>query len=196
MNFDIFFRLGVLLCFTLWRVYWKISENKTESENPKKQIAIPLFSERGITKMGVVIPMGITVIQLLGFPILSITTNEFFFQLLGLSLAILGTAICIAARKELASNWAAAYEYQIKKRHELITTGIYRYIRHPIYTGLIFMIAGGQLAALSYFILPLLVFATRSYIQATKEEALLAQHFGKEYKEYMKRSKMFIPFIL
>lgn len=118
------------------------------------------------------------------------------FQTIGICLAIIAFAIGVMTRRELGGNWAHASDYQIKKKHELITTGVYRYIRHPIYTSISLFIVGCELVALSYLFLPLLliVFAA-SYIQAKKEEKILLDHFGNTYKAYMMHSSMLLPYI-
>src|SRR5262245_18725888 len=60
-------------------------------------------------------------------------------------LMVVGLMIAIVARRTLAGNWSGAVA--LKENHELITTGPYQYVRHPIYTGMLLMILG---TALSY----------------------------------------------
>ncbi|MBI5452967.1 isoprenylcysteine carboxylmethyltransferase family protein [Candidatus Gottesmanbacteria bacterium] len=105
-------------------------------------------------------------------------------------------AISVSARRVLGTNWAHAAEYQIKKDHELVTSGIYKYIRNPIYTGLVIAITGAELVAKSYLFIFFALFGFWvAYIQAKREEKILQEHFGKEYSDYMKKSKTLIPFI-
>ncbi|HPF70313.1 MAG TPA: isoprenylcysteine carboxylmethyltransferase family protein, partial [Candidatus Krumholzibacteria bacterium] len=58
----------------------------------------------------------------------------------GLALAIAGAALAIASRSLLGRNWSATVE--LKRDHELITRGPYRFVRHPIYTGLLLLFLG------------------------------------------------------
>jgi protein-S-isoprenylcysteine O-methyltransferase Ste14 len=116
------------------------------------------------------------------------------FQILGVVLAILGLIIAITARKKLAENWSSNIE--VKKDHKLITTGVYKYIRHPIYTGIACMGIGTFLVFHSLLsLLFLLVMITFCVLKLKKEEVLLMKHFPNEYPAYKKRAKALIPFI-
>lgn len=81
-----------------------------------------------------------------------------------------------------------------RKEHKLVTNGIYKYIRHPLYTfGSLLFIAFGMMAD-SWFIavLGILTFILMA-IRTPKEEANLVEKFGDEYREYMKRTGRFLP---
>lgn len=81
-----------------------------------------------------------------------------------------------------------------RKEHKLVTNGIYRYIRHPLYTfGSSMFVAFGMMAD-SWFIalLGVLAFIVMA-IRTPKEEANLIEKFGDEYREYMKRTGRFLP---
>jgi len=76
-----------------------------------------------------------------------------------------------------------------------VTEGVYAYIRHPIYAGLILITVAAELIAKSnLFVVALLLFIP-AYVQARNEEKILASHFGNEFIEYKKRTQYFIPFI-
>lgn len=85
----------------------------------------------------------------------------------------------------------------IEKTTKLVTTGLYRYIRHPFYSSLIFLTWG---IFLKYFTWPGVVLATIStlllVITAKKEEVENIRYFRAEYRRYMKKTKMFIPFLI
>jgi protein-S-isoprenylcysteine O-methyltransferase Ste14 len=87
--------------------------------------------------------------------------------------------------------------FQFEKTTELIETGIYKYIRHPLYSSLIFLTWGifFKNTTLELFIVSLIsnVFL---YLTAITEEKENITYFGEKYKDYMKRSKMFVPFII
>jgi protein-S-isoprenylcysteine O-methyltransferase Ste14 len=81
-----------------------------------------------------------------------------------------------------------------RKEHKLVTHGIYRYIRHPLYTvGSSLFISFGMMAD-SWFVaaLGILTFILMA-IRTPKEEANLIEKFGDEYREYMKRTGRFLP---
>jgi len=115
-----------------------------------------------------------------------------FVNMLAILLAVGGMIICIYSRKVLGSNWSR--EVMIKKNHELITTGPYKYIRHPIYSGLLMLFLGtalaiGNLGSLLGFVLLVINFK----IKSLNEEEFMLKCFGKKYEAYMKRTKGFMP---
>lgn len=84
-----------------------------------------------------------------------------------------------------------------EKTSALVTTGIYRYIRHPLYSSLLLLAWGIFFKAPSGLGLVLAVGATAFLVLTAKaDEAECIRFFGPEYREYMKRTKMFVPFFL
>ncbi|OGP52983.1 MAG: isoprenylcysteine carboxyl methyltransferase [Deltaproteobacteria bacterium RBG_13_52_11] len=85
----------------------------------------------------------------------------------------------------------------LEKTTQLVVVGAYRYIRHPFYSSLLFLCWGAFFKSISLAGLMLCVIATIFLILTGKvEEKENMRYFGKEYKEYMKKTKMFIPFVL
>jgi protein-S-isoprenylcysteine O-methyltransferase Ste14 len=78
----------------------------------------------------------------------------------------------------------------------LVTSGLYRYIRHPLYLSLILGGAGAFLKNPSFAALALVVAAVGFIVMTAKrEEDENREHFGPAYDDYVKRTKMFVPFI-
>jgi protein-S-isoprenylcysteine O-methyltransferase Ste14 len=101
----------------------------------------------------------------------------------------------IWARLILGRNWSGVIT--LKERHELIERGPYRVVRHPIYTGILAMIAGTAIA-LGYFggfVGSLLVFVS-FWVKLKREEDLMLKHFPAEYAAYQRRVKRIIPFLV
>lgn len=87
--------------------------------------------------------------------------------------------------------------YQFEQTTELIDVGIFKYIRHPLYSSLMFLTWGIYLKSPSLHLLFISFVSTLFlYITAIFDEKECIQYFGKEYIDYMKRSKRFIPFII
>jgi protein-S-isoprenylcysteine O-methyltransferase Ste14 len=106
----------------------------------------------------------------------------------------------IIALALILNGWYNIYKkYWSKEKGAgtLVTSGIYRYIRHPQYTGLLLMSLGMLIewATLPMLILyPVMVFL---YVRlAIREERDMLAEFGDDYREYMKRTKRFIPFVV
>ncbi len=80
---------------------------------------------------------------------------------------------------------------------KLVTSGIYRYIRHPLYSSLLLLAWGVFFKAPSQIGITLALLATLFlYATAKADEAECVQVFGSDYREYMKRTKMFIPYVI
>ncbi len=88
-------------------------------------------------------------------------------------------------------------EGKIERTTHLVTQGAYRYIRHPLYGSLLLMGLGACLKGVSLASTGLVV-ALVAFLVATAriEESEHIERFGQEYREYMQKTKMFIPFIL
>jgi len=92
----------------------------------------------------------------------------------------------------LGRNWSASVV--LKHGQELISTGPYALVRHPIYTGLLVALTGtalynGRWRAL----LGLACFAISFWLKARSEEDLLEGEFGEQYRSYRARTPMLIP---
>jgi protein-S-isoprenylcysteine O-methyltransferase Ste14 len=84
----------------------------------------------------------------------------------------------------------------IEKTTELVTTGVYHYIRHPFYSSLLFLGWGMLFKNVSLIGIILAIIATTLLIMtAKKEEIENIEFFGEKYREYMKNTKIFVPFI-
>lgn len=85
---------------------------------------------------------------------------------------------------------------EFEKTTELVTVGIYRYIRHPMYSSLMFLAWGVFFKAPSWIGGGLAVAATGFLVTAgSMEEAEDIRFFGQAYRDYMKRTKMFVPWL-
>jgi protein-S-isoprenylcysteine O-methyltransferase Ste14 len=110
----------------------------------------------------------------------------------GLILAALGVGISIWARLSLGANWSGMVT--LKQDHELVRKGLYRWIRHPIYTGILLgfvgtaMIKGHVRAWVGFAIL-----LGSLYFKARREERFLHQEFGPGFEEHLRRTGMFLP---
>ncbi len=78
---------------------------------------------------------------------------------------------------------------------ELITTGPYRAIRHPIYSGIILAMADTTVAVSLYWLIAVILLAGYFLYSAAMEERYMAKRFPEAYPRYKQSSKMLIPFI-
>lgn len=109
-------------------------------------------------------------------------------------------ACAIIAISLIANGWYNIYhKYWSKEKGtgQVVKTGVYRYIRHPQYTGFILLTIGMMLEWATLFMIliwPIVIYTY--YRLAKREEKDMVEEFGDEYVSYMKQTKMFIPFIV
>jgi protein-S-isoprenylcysteine O-methyltransferase Ste14 len=113
----------------------------------------------------------------------------------GAIIVALGLATALWARRSLGGNWSGLVA--LKENHELVERGPYRYVRHPIYSGILLMVLGTAIVSgrASWFLAFFAVFIGVS-VKARAEERLLTKHFPEAYPSYRRRVKALIPFII
>ena len=114
---------------------------------------------------------------------------------LGAVVTIAGLLFAIWAREHLGSNWSRSVT--IKQGHELITTGPYAVVRHPIYTGILagflgMAIAISQVRGFVAFVLIFLVL----WIKLRMEEQWMRSQFGETYATYAHQTAALVPYLL
>jgi protein-S-isoprenylcysteine O-methyltransferase Ste14 len=117
---------------------------------------------------------------------------SFLTDALGVALTGVGIAFAIWARFYIGNNWSSAPS--IKVGHELVRTGPYAWVRHPIYSGLLIATAGtalvrGELRGIVVLLVLWLAFSLKSRI----EERLMMKTFGSVYDEYSRSTGALIP---
>lgn len=115
--------------------------------------------------------------------------------ILSMVLAPVSAALVWAATRELGKQWR--YEAALTQDHELIQTGPYRWMRHPIYTSMFGMLMATA-AALTWW--PMWIASAAFFILGTEirvraEERLLAGRFQEKFEDYRARVPAYIPFI-
>lgn len=112
----------------------------------------------------------------------------------GVIVCYAGFAFAVWARRHLGRNWGMPMTF--KQGHEMVTTGPYRYVRHPIYTGMMLALLGSAVVAGTPWLLVFLGMVIYCVYSARTEERLMLENFSEPYAEYKKRTKAFIPFVV
>ncbi|TCU17983.1 protein-S-isoprenylcysteine O-methyltransferase [Rhizobium sullae] len=110
---------------------------------------------------------------------------------------LFATAMWVFRRthKELGRNWSITLE--IRDQHQLICSGPYAFVRHPMYTSFLLM-ALGQAFLLSNWVVGLaglIGFAILFFLRVDKEERMMLEIFGPQYRAYMDRTRRIIPYL-
>jgi protein-S-isoprenylcysteine O-methyltransferase Ste14 len=116
-------------------------------------------------------------------------------RIIGVIIYLIGLSMAILGRFQLGQNWIDLEDYRVLAGQSLVTHGIYRYVRHPIYTGDLLLLLGLELALNSWLVLGVCIPLLIVLRQAMAEEALLAQAFPG-YDAYRARTGRFLPFFL
>jgi protein-S-isoprenylcysteine O-methyltransferase Ste14 len=124
----------------------------------------------------------------------SLAVHSQILEAIGAVVFVSGIALAIWARVHLGRNWGMPMTQ--KAEPELVTSGPYRFVRHPIYTGLLVGVLGTALVE-NLIGLPIVaILGVSFYYSASVEERNLIATFPTAYPAYRKGTKMLIPFVL
>ncbi|WP_329741776.1 isoprenylcysteine carboxylmethyltransferase family protein [Dyella sp. A6] len=183
---------AVALVWVAWLLYWAWSARGVKAPAREDSMGSQLLYR---------VPM------VLAFVILFMhgpRTSEFYGRFLpaspawwcvGMLVLLCGLGFACWARVVLGRNWSA--DVQVKQDHELVQQGPYRWVRHPIYTGMLLGLAGTALALGQWRdLLALALVAGSFWYKLRHEERWMREVFGAVYEDYMRRTKALIPWLL
>ena len=169
-----------------WIVFWFywIASAATSKESTASGWRTRLT---GVTAIGVFLIAGV----LRGG---SLAGHNWIVAVIGTLLFACGIALAVWARLHLGRNWGMPMTQRAEP--ELVTSGPYRFVRHPIYTGLLTAMLGTALVNNLFGLIVVAALVAYFYYCGTVEERNLTATFPKAYPEYRSRTKMLIPFLL
>lgn len=147
------------------------------------------------------LPVILSTLALIGliFAVFQVGTLEYkdeynTVRFIGLFIYIMFSWVQIWALKSLGENYSQ--DILIKKNHQLVTKGPFKYIRHPQYFSQILIDLGGAAATLSFIVAPIAIIQIPFiFMRASLEDKLLLKHFHKEFPSYKKKTGLIFPFI-
>jgi protein-S-isoprenylcysteine O-methyltransferase Ste14 len=175
-----------------WCIYWWILSNDVK---PTRR------TESAASRAGHIIPLVIAV-MLLALPALPggllsgrvLPATRFVF-FTGAAIVIAGLLFSVWARTYLGRNWSASVT--LKADHELIRDGPYRFVRHPIYTGLLVAIVGSAIVRGEWRgVIAVVIAVIALWRKLQLEERWLGETFGDAYARYCAEVSALIPFVL
>ena len=188
----------IICCWVIFGLYWFISASSVKSTQETRGWLAGNW--HGIFLLiGGLFLSNLPFLAKVGVSISSLTIllipSSIVINVVIIVFAVTGLIVALIARRTLAGNWSRAVAF--KEDHELITTGLYHYVRHPIYTGVLLMILAtalsvGTLSAGIGFVIIVLGL----WFKLRAEEELLTKHFPKEYLAYKDRTKALIPYVV
>jgi protein-S-isoprenylcysteine O-methyltransferase Ste14 len=176
--------------WTAWALYWCIAAFATKPVRRRESAA---------SRLSHYIPLLLAVLLLmlprfagtiLGTRLLPRSALLFW---IGTVVLLAGLLFTIAARRHLGGNWSGAVT--LKQDHTLIRSGPYRFVRHPIYTGLLLAIFGSGVIALGEWRgLVALALVTVAFLRKIQiEERFMQEQFGDGYTRYRQEVAALIP---
>jgi protein-S-isoprenylcysteine O-methyltransferase Ste14 len=171
--------------WALFWVYWLISAVSAKEGSSRSWRARPVFLL--ILVVAVLATRGIRGSD-------SLAVHSPALEAVGVIVFLGGLGLAVWARVHLGRNWGMPMTE--KADPELVTSGPYRWIRNPIYTGILLALLGTALAVNLYYLLALALAGVYFVYSATVEERRLAATFPETYPAYRAHTKMLIPFVL
>ncbi len=182
--------LIIISCWLILVVYWFISSFAVKPTAERKSYGSSL-PYRLLFGLGLVL----TIKHDFSPPLnLRLTPHTAATEAIAAAVCVLGLAVALWSRWMLAGNWSS--DVRFKEGHQLVRTGPYRFVRHPIYTGILLMCAApaiqfGRLHCWLGFVL----IVAGLWIKLKQEESLMLQHFP-EYADYRREVKALVPFVI
>ncbi|HEY7378976.1 MAG TPA: isoprenylcysteine carboxylmethyltransferase family protein [Steroidobacteraceae bacterium] len=179
------------LLWLAWFVYWRISAvgtkatQRVESALSRASHIIPVLIGGVLIGVGNIPPA-----WLHGRLVL----DPLPLYIIGAALVALGLGFAVWARVHLGTNWSAVVT--LKEGHVLVRTGPYRWVRHPIYTGLLVALLGTALSRNDWCALLGFAIVTAALIRKLSiEERWMLGAFQDEYARYKAQVAALIPFV-
>lgn len=184
---------ATMISLVLWLglgIYWEIAARAAGAARSSEPRASRLFHlmlvSIGQTLILIPIPGPLRTRFLPDAPLLVAT---------GLAIELAAVLIMIWARHELGRNWSGAITTKVD--HELVRTGPYRLVRHPIYSGMYLLSLGTALAVGEVRVLVGIAFLVAAFWRKIRmEERLLAGLFGPQWEDYRRTTRAVIPWVL
>jgi protein-S-isoprenylcysteine O-methyltransferase Ste14 len=173
-----------------WALYWAISARKAKQTVRRESLASRATNVIPLVMGALLVALPTIPSPLFATRILPATPATFW---IGVALVFLGLAFAMWARVHIGSNWSGTVT--VKENHVLIRTGPYRFVRHPIYTGLLVAILGSGVARAELrAVWALALCAIAFTIKLRLEERWMRQVFGEEYVRYSAQVPALVPF--
>ena len=174
---------AIAIAWVLFWIYWLASAfNAKEGRGSRRRLPVT-----GLTALSVVLLIRV-------FRGGSLAVHSLVLEAIGTVVFASGLALAIWARIHLGRNWGMPMTE--KAEPELITSGPYRIVRHPIYLGLLLGVLGTALATDLIGLIIVAVLGGYFYYSASVEERNLTATFPTAYPAYRAATKMLIPFVL
>jgi protein-S-isoprenylcysteine O-methyltransferase Ste14 len=189
----IFLRVYLLAGLIVHKAVWERLKRQPGSAHAPAA-AVPLKT-RLVRLIKIAVLGGIVVQTLTPFYWLPLAADATLTAAVGTVIYSGGLALALAGRLQLGHNWSDIESAQVLSHQAVVSRGVYRYVRHPIYVGDLLLLFGLEIALNSWLVLGVAVLTPVVLARAIHEEELLKNRLAG-YREYCRTSKRFIPFLV
>jgi protein-S-isoprenylcysteine O-methyltransferase Ste14 len=188
----ILFISNFFVAFGIIVIYLRVHKNFTDAKAQKNNQVKEIRSIVETVSMSAFFLI-CTIIVLFNIGMFETSFNFYSVKIVAIILYLFGTFINIYGRQCLGKNWGN--NVVIYKDHNLVTSGIYKYIRHPLYSSIMLMLYSVSIIYQNYLValLTTIIFIPFMYYRAKQEEIELIKQFGDKYINYCMNVGMFIP---
>lgn len=189
---DMLYQYVISFLWLAWFAYWGLSASKVKATAREESVA---------SRAAHLVPMVLALVLIMPIPLPLGFLGERVLpdapaaHWIAAAIVAAGLAFTVWARVHLGRNWSGTVT--VKNDHELIRSGPYRFVRHPIYSGALLAIVGTSLARGDWrgpFAVSILFVALWRKLQ--HEERWMAEAFGEDYAKYQSEVSALIPFVL
>ena len=194
LSFRVLF-IALYVVFIIPRIYYRFVKPRQEGEAAEVEERASLGMIQAFLTFVILAFLVSSIIYLLGLPWIDwfqIIEYPIWLRLTGTILALLMTPLLTWIHRELDRQYSAVLE--IKKDHQLITTGPYEKVRHPMYTVLSLFSLGMSLVTANLLVILFAILLMAGFpFWVRIEEKKMIETFGDEYIQYMNRTGRFFP---
>lgn len=169
-------------------------------ERRAKRVRVVVNRRSGIEKFGLASALfGLAVVPAFyvatGIPEAADYQAHLWAVVLGAVLFFTAMWVFRRTHKVLGKNWSISLE--IREKHQLVCAGPYALVRHPMYTSFLLMALGQAFLLSNWFVgaAGLIGFAILFFLRVDKEERMMLEIFGPQYRDYMDKTKRIIPYL-
>jgi len=175
------------------KLIWEILKRRRSPASAKRRTSQPI-GVMLVKAVKLMILAGIAV-QTLVADVLPITSNPVGLRIVGVAIYSAGLLTAILGRLQLGDNWSDIEAAKVLSDQAVVSNGIYKYIRHPIYVGDILLLAGLELSLNSWLVAAIGLMTPAILWKAVCEERMLVETLPG-YREYCRTTRRFIPFVI
>jgi len=190
---QIYLLAGLVAHKALWEALKRRNSRNNQANHKRQPIILKLVKGAKVAILFGMVAQTIAPDALNILPIAELSPDA--LRGAGVVIYTTGLVVAMLGRIQIGANWSDIESVQVKRNQSVVSHGLYRYIRHPIYVGDLLLLAGFELSLNSWLALGAGLLAPVILWKALREERMLIESLPG-YEKYCARTKRFIPFVV